>query len=393
MAVTVILNILKITGIVLLCTVGLVLLLVLLVLFVPIRYNLGFARTGLDTDPPIDAKGYASWLLHILHVSAYYPDRKGYNLVVRVFGIPVYKKSFTAQDKKEIAETQIEALNDQAEKQIDIVADKMQKESESYDSESDSEWAESALTEAENKQSDTEPKVEEGTKIEDSSDDPADDTEFQGSEESSDWEQIDPDDFDRFNEADPDDATDYQTADDVSDGRNKSIFSRIVDILNKIAYTIRRTYDKIKDSLNNFENRTEAIKKDIHYYHTILTSDLFEREFEKIRKKLYKLLRQLRPRKCDIRIEAGFDDPYTTGEVLAIAGILYPVWGQYVHITGNFEEVIIRGAGKIKGRIFVFTFVKLLIWYLTDKDLKKLIRLFKKEPPKVKRKKVSEEAG
>ena len=78
---------------------------------------------------------------------------------------------------------------------------------------------------------------------------------------------------------------------------------------------------------------------------------------------------------------------------MAIAGVLYPVWGQYVHITGNFEEVIIRGAGKIKGRIFVFTFVKLLIWYLTDRDLKKLIRLFKKEPPKGKRKKVSEEAG
>ncbi len=386
MAVAVILNILKITGIVLLCIVGLVLLLVLLVLFVPIRYNLGFARTGLDSDPPVDAKGYAGWLLHILHVSAYFPDRKGYNLVVRVFGIPIYKKSFTARDKKEIAETQIEALNDQAEKQIDKV-----------ESLKRSEWADNELTGNESEHPDTGTKMSDVADLDVSSDNTTEKTESHGPDEASDWERIDPDNFDKFNEADFDNGSgsgdEDQTEDDVSDEPRKSIFSRISDFLNKIAYTIRRTCDKIKDSLKNFTDRSEAIKKDIHYYHTILTSNLFEREFEKIRKKLLKLLKQLRPRKCDIRIEAGFDDPYTTGEVLAIAGILYPVWGQYVHITGNFEEDIIRGAGKIKGRIFVFTFVKLLIWYLTDRDLKKLIRLFKKEPPKGKRKKVSEEAG
>ena len=344
MTVAVILNILKIIGIVLACVVGFVLLLVILVLFVPVRYKVGFVRTGLDTDPPVDAQGYAGWLLHILHVSAYFPDHKGYNLIVRVFGIPVYKKSFTAKDKQDMEDAQKKALNKQAKKQID----KIESVKDTEDAESDPANAQEDLTAEQNE----------------------DQSKYQTSDQIED-----------------------QTADNVSEEQNKSIFSRIRDFLNKIAYTIRTTCDKIKNSLENFADKTEAIKKDIHYYHTILTSDLFEREFEKIRKKLLKLLKELRPNKCDIRIEAGFDDPYTTGEVLAIAGALYPVLGQYVHVTGNFEEVIIRGAGKIKGRIFIFSFVKLVIWYFTDKDLKKLIRLFKKEPPKGKRKKVNEEAG
>ena len=99
---------------------------------------------------------------------------------------------------------------------------------------------------------------------------------------------------------------------------------------------------------------------------------------------MIRLLKSILPRKGDIRLEMGFDDPYTTGEVLAIAGILYPVIGEYVHIYGNFDESVIRGGGYVKGRIYLVMVVMLGLYYLTDRDLKKTIRLFKKEPVKKK---------
>ena len=71
-----------------------------------------------------------------------------------------------------------------------------------------------------------------------------------------------------------------------------------------------------------------------------------------------------------------------TGEVMAIAGILYPITGDHVRIVPHFDEEIIRGAGRIKGRIFIISIVIIGLAYLMDKDFRKLIRLLKKEPPK-----------
>lgn len=317
MVIPILLQILKIIGIAVLVIISVVLLLVGLVLFVPIRYRLSFERTGAEEDPPVDVKGRISWLLHILHISAYFKNTDDYGVTVRIFGIPVFR---------------IPAKPDKEKK------DKKKKETEPG----------SAYLDEEN--------TDESAVI---SDDEA-------------YEPLISEDID---------ALASETDEDEED-ENKSIFSRAIEALNKIKYTISDTYDKIKNGAYNFETKINELKKNIHYYHTILTSDLFERTFEKVKKKLIRLLKELRPRKCSIYAELGFDDPYTTGEVLSIAGILYPIIGEYVRIASNFEEEIIRGCGIIKGRIFVFSLAKLGIYYLTDRDLKKLIRLLKKEPPR-----------
>ena len=90
-ALPIILNILKIAGIVLACVLGFVILLVLMVLFIPIRYRLSFVRTGVEGDDPINARGYVSWLLHIVHVSLAYPAES--IVIIRIFGIPIKRIS------------------------------------------------------------------------------------------------------------------------------------------------------------------------------------------------------------------------------------------------------------------------------------------------------------
>ncbi|GEM_PF-1221239 len=334
-ALPIILNILKITGIVLACILGFVILLLLMVLFIPVRYRLSFVRTGVEGDDPVNARGYVSWLLHIVHVSLAYPAEN--IVIIRVFGIPVKrislgdKKSDDPNDEEQGTETGA-VIND-------------------VDTASDAETAEISS-----------PAEEEFLSHDAQSDDIGED--LQDSE-----------------------ITDEKSDnDDVSD---RSIFSRIKVFVHKIRCTLRDFCDKIKkiadDTYNKAEearDKLESIRRDIHYYHNILTSELFERTFEKCRKRIIKLLKSILPRKGDIRLEVGFDDPYTTGEVLAIAGILYPLIGKYVHICGNFDESVIRGGGYLKGRIYVITIAKLGLFYLTDRDLKRTIKLLKKEPVK-----------
>ncbi|WP_343209551.1 DUF2953 domain-containing protein [Anaerolentibacter hominis] len=76
--------ILKIIGILLLILLGLLLVLVLLVLLVPIRY-----RAAIQKYPDIKGRGCVSWLLHLIHVSAYY-EEDGFWYKVRILGIPVF---------------------------------------------------------------------------------------------------------------------------------------------------------------------------------------------------------------------------------------------------------------------------------------------------------------
>ena len=75
--------VLKIIGIVLLSVVGLVVLILSLILFVPIRYRIGGKY---ENDPEVVAK--VSWLLHILSVKASFIAGK-LTYTIRLFGIPL----------------------------------------------------------------------------------------------------------------------------------------------------------------------------------------------------------------------------------------------------------------------------------------------------------------
>ncbi|MBO4267233.1 MAG: hypothetical protein J5910_08620 [Lachnospiraceae bacterium] len=84
----VLLTVLKIIGIVLACIIGLILLLICLILFVPVRYRIKADRETPDSEP--SAGAYASYLLHIVTAGVSY-DKK-VDVFVRLFGIGILKK-------------------------------------------------------------------------------------------------------------------------------------------------------------------------------------------------------------------------------------------------------------------------------------------------------------
>jgi len=81
----IVLQILAIIGIVLLCLLGIILLIIGLVLFVPIRYNI----TGKKEKENIEVLVRAGWLFRLISFWFAYPD-EGSNQV-KVLGIPVYR--------------------------------------------------------------------------------------------------------------------------------------------------------------------------------------------------------------------------------------------------------------------------------------------------------------
>jgi hypothetical protein len=91
-----------------------------------------------------------------------------------------------------------------------------------------------------------------------------------------------------------------------------------------------------------------------------------------LKNELMSLLRYLSPQRIEGEFRIGLDDPALTG--LLIGGIsLVPFFYQKgLQITPDFEERVFRGNGKIKGRIRVIYFVRLIIRIYRDDTLRQV---------------------
>jgi len=117
----------------------------------------------------------------------------------------------------------------------------------------------------------------------------------------------------------------------------------------KKKYTIRKMCDKII-----------AIKE-------FITDEKHKSALKVIKKELFRLLRVLRPKKLRGYVLFGCEDPYNTGQILAILSVLYPWYAEAVEIEPNFEEKILKTDFSAKGKIHLIWFV-VIIWNLYFND-------------------------
>lgn len=328
---TVLLLILKIFGIALLVLLGILLVLLLIILFVPVRYRgSGYREEG---DPvPVHAQLKVTWLLHLVRVSFGYPEEAFLKVKVLFFQI------LPAKEKK-----------------------KKRKKGKAESAAGDAKNTETAET-AENTDKltgkDTEKVSEQKTSDEgNASEEKNPDKDRTGNGD----ERIGDDSDERIGDAsDEDSGDDRRTLPDFA----RKLFSAI----RNIKYTIRKIYDKIKHIIRN-----------IRYYIKILQTESFKRAFALCREQLLWLLKTVLPRKVSGTFTIGMEDPATTGQILSIYGILYPLIGDSITVIPDFEKPVMEGNFRFKGKITAFTLIRIAAKIYFDKDLKRVIRLFKKE--------------
>lgn len=145
-------------------------------------------------------------------------------------------------------------------------------------------------------------------------------------------------------------------------------FKKLFGLLKNIKYTIWQIYDKIKHIIKN-----------IRYYIKIIESDAFSRAWSVCSKEVFSLLKSILPGKLSADFVIGTGDPASTAKILSVYGILYPMTGDHIRITPEFERSVVEGDFFIKGKITVIRLLKTAIKLYFNKDLRKVIRLFKKE--------------
>lgn len=345
----VILTILKIIGIILLCILGLILLLAGVVLFVPVRYRITVKKEAEEELSDAHVTIRVTWLLHLLNVCFAYPDHA--YVRIRLLFFTIFRSDRPKKEKKEKKEKK--KKSSKTTRRTEQKEQKDQKELREKTPEHQS------RPDGQN-ESDEQNKLD-GQKSPDDQSEPKNYSSQEGSQEQNRQ------------------STHAQQAPDTQNVPNdqeklsfKERFLRIVrkvwEILKNIRYTIRKIYDKIMDIIRN-----------IRYYTELLKSDLFKETFKKCSGELLKLLKSIAPRKIKGRLRIGMEDPATTGKILGYYGMLYPLIGDHIDIVPDFDQTVLEGNILIKGKITLFKAIKTGIIVYFNKDLRKLIQLWKRE--------------
>lgn len=342
----ILLIILKIIGIILLAALALVLLAVLVVLFVPVRYQVSIERTEEDGAPPIGVRGSVFWLLHLVNVRFRYPEKPMLRARIALRTLFVYPQESTdsakakKRKKKKTKETakperEDEAASAETEKISDVT------QTGNIDTRDDKTVSEESGEKS--------PSLAEDTDTAPAGQEPQKDAETAGEEQADQRKSI------------------LQKLRSFVQ-RIIAFWNRLKQILSNIQYTIRRLCDKIKDILHN-----------IQYYKEVFESDAFQQSFALGRGELGYALKHLKPTKLKADWIIGTGDPVLNSDILAVYGVCYPLVGQNVRIVADYDAKHIEGTALIKGRIRLYTLVRVAWRIYFNKNIRTLIRLLKKE--------------
>ncbi|MCP1109281.1 hypothetical protein [Ohessyouella blattaphilus] len=132
---------------------------------------------------------------------------------------------------------------------------------------------------------------------------------------------------------------------------------KAMKIFQKIKYTLKSIYDKIT-SVKDFLNE-ETTKIALRYFF----------------KQLKKLLRRLTPKRFKGSVNIGFDDPATTGYLMAGYSALKPLAAfKEIELYPDLENKVLSGDLYIKGKIRMVYFLGMAITLLLKKEIRQTVK-------------------
>ncbi|MBR5348364.1 MAG: hypothetical protein IK125_03935 [Lachnospiraceae bacterium] len=323
--------ILKIIGITLLCILGLVLFLVLVILITPFRYQV---NASYHEKPYAEVK-FHFWLRAVV-ARVTFEDKKLLG-ILRILFIKkkLLEKDFGKKTSEETIEDNGHLLTDQS---AQLLAD----------AENFAENMEAKETEALTAESAAESITE-----------TTDNT-----------ESTDPNKTSSSDEESKEEADEAETAEEaeiaVEDTTEASGIAAKLEGLKAKGEQICKTVTEKKEMVDRYVD--------------FATQEHTKRAAKYVGKKLVKILKSVRPRKCKGYVKYGLRDPKTMGKICGYSGMLYPVYYKAIDVQPVFgaDHTIIDGEIEIKGRIILIAIVVKAVPILFKKDCRRVWKDFKK---------------
>lgn len=308
----VLLLILKITGIVIACILGLVILVVTAVLFVPVRY-----KVNADYHDRFKAQAKVSWL-GILRLMISYDEEL--DIKAKAFFITVYNNN----DENSKVSEQKKAKKKKEKKPEENIFSASDKDVEK-------------LTEKEEK-----PQIKMAEAVNETKED-----------------------VQNVKEA--------VSEDESGNIQNRSFFNKVKDKCFVIYTKIKEIIKLIRDTVKKISGAADRLKEKVSKAKEFVTDEDNKALFHFLVEQLKALIKVIKPKKYRINARIGFEDPATMGKVLAYVSILYGMSGVDLSLEPVFGENVKEGSIFLKGNIRIFSVLVIALRVYRNEQFKKFI--------------------
>ena len=175
-------------------------------------------------------------------------------------------------------------------------------------------------------------------------------------------------------------STRIEKKEDNNDNKDNEPLSDIPPIEKEIRKEHKSLIERIKDKISGIRKKATDFKNTKEKFTDIYYSDEFQASFALCKRKLLGILKSILPQKIKGKVTYGKEDsPDTVGMVYSLYSVLYSKIGKSFILTPDFERDILTGDVIIKGRIFIFVLIFSALRIYFDKNVKKLLKMLKKE--------------
>lgn len=126
-------------------------------------------------------------------------------------------------------------------------------------------------------------------------------------------------------------------------------------------------------------DKKKDTKDTILHYIEILKDDDTKQAFYRCGRVLKRLIKKILPRKCNIRIEYGMEDPFVTSTIISVFDIFYVYFDRCLTLIPVYNEKKLEIEGNIKGHICAATVVYAILGILLNKNCRSFIRRIRNE--------------
>lgn len=309
----ILLLILKITGIVIACVLGLVILIVAAVLFVPVRY-----KADADYHGKFKAHAKLSWL-GMLRVLVSYDEE--FAIKVKALFITIYSNDDNKEKSSKHKKSEKKKSKQPEEKNIFSVNDEEAKK----------------LTENEEK-----PQIKMAESVNEIKEDVQD-------------------------------AKEAVSEDESGNTQNKSFFDKVKDKCFVIYTKIKEIIKLVKNTVKKVSGAADRLKEKVNEAKEFVTDEDNKALFHFLVEQLKMLIKVIRPKKYRINARLGFEDPAMMGKVLAYISIFYGMSGADLSLEPVFGENIKEGSIFLKGYIRIFSVLVIALRVYRNEQFKKFI--------------------
>lgn len=131
------------------------------------------------------------------------------------------------------------------------------------------------------------------------------------------------------------------------------------------------------ESLREIRSAGKRMYDRLSFYRSIWDREETRRAFGLASGQLCKTVRHVLPRRMDVSAVIGTGDPASTGQILAVWGMLYPWLGSRVQIVPDFEEEHFEGEFHLRGHIRAGVLGFYGLRLMLDGDVRRLIRILR----------------